>query len=86
MDFIYPTSVSKIILTKNFEGTIQPAIIKVAHKNDTVELFWYLNEDYLGSTKTFHEMPVIAKTGEYFITVVDENGYEIKRKIFIESE
>ncbi|MEZ4854452.1 penicillin-binding protein 1C [Flavobacterium sp.] len=84
MDFIYPTSFTKIILTKNFEGNTQPAIIKAAHSNPEAELFWYLNEKYLGSTKTFHEIPLIATSGSYIITVIDEEGYEIKRKIEIE--
>lgn len=84
MDFIYPTSFTKIILTKNFEGNTQPVIIKVAHSNQEEELFWYLNEKYLGSTKTFHEMPIIASTGIYTITVIDQEGTEIKRKIEIE--
>ena len=84
MDFIYPTSFTKIILTKNFEGNTQPVIIKVAHSNQEEELFWYLNEKYLGSTKTFHEMPIIASSGIYTITVIDQEGTEIKRKIEIE--
>ena len=85
MDFIYPNPNTKIILTKNFEGKVQPVILKVAHSNSEAEVFWYLDDKYLGSTKTFHEMQVIASTGTYIITVVDEFGTEIKRKIKIEN-
>nr|WP_159779575.1 penicillin-binding protein 1C [Flavobacterium sp. 9AF] len=86
MDFIYPNANAKIILTKNFSGEIQPVILKIAHTNPDTEVFWYLNETYLGSTKTFHEKQVIAPTGDYILTVVDEFGTEIKRKITIEKE
>ncbi|NJM80029.1 MAG: penicillin-binding protein 1C, partial [Flavobacterium sp.] len=44
MDFIYPNPNTKIILTKNFEGEIQPVILKVAHSNSEAEVFWYLND------------------------------------------
>lgn len=85
MDFIYPNSNTRIILTKNFEGKVQPVVLKIAHSNSEAEVFWYLNDNYLGSTKTFHEKQVTAPTGTYLITVVDEFGTEIKRKIKIEN-
>lgn len=86
MGFIYPAPNSKIVLTKKFEGTIQPVVLKVAHSKSETELFWYLNKTYLGSTQTFHEMPLIANTGEYVITVIDIEGNEIQRKIIIENQ
>ena len=85
MDFIYPNSNTKIILTKNFDGEIQPVVLKIAHSNSEAEVFWYLDDEYLGSTKTFHEKQIIAATGTYIVTAVDEFGTEIKRKIKIEN-
>lgn len=86
MDFIYPKENGKIYLTKDFNGTLQPVICKAAHTNPGEKLFWYLNERYLGMTQTFHEMPVKTNTGTYYITVMDESGNEIKRKITIVSQ
>jgi len=82
MDFIYPKDFySKIYLTKNFSGEVQPVILKVAHTQPRMKLFWYADNQFLGSTETFHEMPFKAKSGTYLITVTDEYGGEIKRKI-----
>lgn len=81
MDFIYPKTNSKIYLTKNFNGQIQPIIAKVAHSNKEAKLFWYVDNVYKGTTQTFHEMPIEANTGFHYITVVDEFGNEIKRKV-----
>ena len=86
MDFIYPKANTKIILTKDFERKVQPAIIKVAHSNSDAKLFWYLDDKYIGDTKTFHEKPIFATSGVHVITVVDEFGNEIRRKIQFESE
>lgn len=83
MDFIYPKESGKIYLTKDFNGTLQPFILKAAHTKANAKLFWYLGDKYLGETQTFHEMPVNAKTGKYIITVIDEAGNEIKRKVEI---
>ena len=81
MDFIYPKTNSKIYLAKNFNGQIQPIIAKVAHSNKEAKLFWYVDNVYKGTTQTFHELPIEANTGIHYITVVDEFGNEIKRKV-----
>ena len=86
MDFIYPKTNSKIYLTKNFNSETQPVILKVAHSQRETELFWYVDNVYKGSTKTFHEMPITPTEGFHYVTVVDEFGYEIRKKIEIVRE
>ena len=86
MDFIYPKTNSKIYLTKNFNSEIQPVILKIAHSNRETEIFWYVDNVYKGSTKTFHEMPITPTEGFHYITVIDESGYEIRKKIEIVRE
>lgn len=86
MDFIYPKKNSKIYLTKDFDSKIQPVILKVAHTNREIKLFWYVDSEYKGRTKTFHDLPIEAKTGSHRITVVDELGNEISRKIEVVRE
>lgn len=86
MDFIYPKEDGKIYLTKDFNGIVQPVILKAAHTSADARLFWYLGDKYLGETHTFHEMPVSAATGSYTITVIDESGNEIRRRVDIVRE
>jgi penicillin-binding protein 1C len=83
MDFIYPKEDGKIYLTKDFNGKVQPFILKAAHTSSNARLFWYLGGRYLGETQTFHEMQVTAQTGKYVITVTDEAGNEIRRRVEI---
>lgn len=86
MDFIYPRKNSKIYLTKDFNGKIQPVIVKIAHTEANAKLFWYVDDIFIGTTTTFHEMPLQTSTGTHVITVVDEDGNEVRRKIEIERE
>ena len=83
MDFIYPKTNSKIYLAKDFNSQVQPVILKVAHSNREAKLFWYVDNVYKGTTQTFHEMPIEAETGIHYITVTDEFGNEIKRRVEI---
>ncbi|QNL52660.1 penicillin-binding protein 1C [Olivibacter sp. SDN3] len=84
MDFIYPKDyASKIYLARDFSGEVQPVVLKVAHTSPQAKLFWYANDHFLGTTQTFHEMPLNIESDTYFITVTDEQGNEINRKMEI---
>lgn len=86
MDFIYPKANSKIYLTKDFNSEIQPVIFKVAYSQRENKLFWYVDNVYKGETKVFHEKPILMTAGFHNITVVDEFGNEIRRKVEIVRE
>jgi penicillin-binding protein 1C len=82
--FIYPKSGALIYRARALNGQLQPIVCKVAHRNPEAELFWYLNDYFLGSTQRFHEFPLNAPPGKHKITVVDENGNDAKCTIMIE--
>lgn len=86
MDFIYPKANSKIYLTKDFNSEIQPVIFKVAYSQRENKLFWYVDNVYKGETKVFHEKPIMMTAGFHYVTVVDEFGNEIRRKVEIVKE
>ncbi|MCV9931425.1 penicillin-binding protein 1C [Flavobacterium sp. LS1R47] len=86
MDFIYPKANSKIYLTKNFNSEVQPVIFKVAYSQRESQLFWYVDNVYKGVTKVFHEKPIVMTAGFHYVTVVDEFGNEIKRRVEVVTE
>ncbi len=83
MEFIYPNKKSTIFLPKDFDGKINDLILKVAHSKPELELYWYIDAQYIGSTKDIHDMAVKPTSGDHLITVVDALGNELKRKITI---
>lgn len=83
MEFIYPNQQSTIYLPKNFEGNRNDLILKIAHSKPELELYWYIDNQYVGSTKDIHDMAVLPTVGEHIITVMDELGNELKHKITI---
>ena len=83
MEFIYPNQQSTIFLPKDFDGNTNDLILKVAHSKPELELYWYIDNKFVGSTKDIHDMAVLPSSGEHVITVTDELGNEIKHKITI---
>ncbi|MEM9680630.1 MAG: penicillin-binding transpeptidase domain-containing protein, partial [Bacteroidota bacterium] len=83
MEFIYPNTQNTIFLPKDFDGKTNDLVLKVAHSKPELELYWYVDENYIGQTKDIHDMAIIPKKGPHVITVVDALGNEIKRAINI---
>ncbi|GGI56086.1 penicillin-binding protein 1C [Winogradskyella haliclonae] len=83
MEFIYPNQQSTIFLPKDFDGTTNDLVLKVAHSKPDLELFWYVDAKYIGATKNIHDMAILPQPGEHLITVVDALGNELKHKITI---
>ncbi|WP_179333799.1 penicillin-binding protein 1C [Winogradskyella costae] len=83
MEFIYPNQQSTIYLPKDFDGNINELILKVAHSKPELELYWYIDNEYIGSTTDIHDIAVTPNYGEHIITVTDELGNELKHKITI---
>lgn len=83
MEFVYPNQQSSIYLPKDFDGNTNDLVLKVAHSKPELELYWYVNNVFVGRTKDIHDMAVLPSAGEHIITVMDELGNELKHKITI---
>lgn len=84
MDFIFPKQNSKIILPKNEEGKINEVVFKIAHSKPDTKVYWYIDDAYIQTTQTFHEIGIIPSKGKHLVTVVDDFGNEVKRIVTIE--
>ena len=83
MAFIYPKDNEGVILPKNFDSAVNEVIFKIAHRNPERKVFWYLNSQFVGETQSFHELAIAPKEGSYLLTIVDEEGNEVKKNIEI---
>ncbi|MBQ4818997.1 penicillin-binding protein 1C [Aquimarina sp. MMG016] len=83
MDFIFPKGNGSVYLPKDFDGKTNEVILKIAHTNPETSVFWYVDNQFVGTTTQFHEMPILPKPGKHVITVLDEKANELKRRIEI---
>lgn len=84
MAFIYPKRNETVLLPKNFDENVNEVIFKLAHRSPENTVYWYLDSEYIGKTETFHELAVSPKPGNYILTVVDNDGNEMKENIEVE--
>ena len=86
MEFIYPKSDADIYVPVDLQGNRSEVVIKVAHRFPEKQIFWHLDQKYLGTTQTFHQMPVLEEQGTYKLSLIDEDGNVLERRIRFISE
>jgi penicillin-binding protein 1C len=83
MQLIYPQHRTKIFIPKELDGKLSRTVFKVAHRNPEMMIFWHLNNEYLGETKTFHQIELAPEAGVHQLTLVDEKGNRLVREFEI---
>jgi len=83
MQWISPQPHQEILLPKYMDGKPGEVVIRLSHRSSDANVFWYLNEKYIGKTYYFHEMSLQLKPGDYELSVVDGQGRELKRRLVV---
>lgn len=74
MEIIYPPKGAKISVPKDLSGEYESAIFQVAHRRKNATVYWNLDQEFIGTTKTTHKLPFHPATGKHTLTVVDDQG------------
>ncbi len=83
---IYPSAHHILMLTKGLNGDDQGVVFKASHKDQKAEIYWHLDNEYLGKTSTFHEMKIMTIPGNHIIQLIDTQGNTIRRTFEIVGE
>ena len=79
MQLIYPKTVTKIYMPIELNGKVSSTIFRVAHRQPETAVFWHLDNEFVGTTKTFHQMALNPSVGKHKLTLVDENGNRLEQ-------
>lgn len=83
LKFIYPTNGSVILLPRKADGTQSELICKAAHINPNIELFWHLDNNFIGSTTDIHQIQMAPSSGVHKLTIFDKMGLKQTIEIII---
>lgn len=78
MSMIQPEPNSSFFIPRDENGLAGKIIFKLTHRQTDMLIYWHLDETFIGSTRTFHEMSIEAGPGPHVITVIDSTGAELK--------
>lgn len=77
MEFIYPQPGSIISIPRQLDGTPGGIIFNLAHSDPDMNVFWHLDNSYVGQTRWLHQLQLSPEPGFHTITVVDTLGNSV---------
>jgi penicillin-binding protein 1C len=79
MQLIYPRYPTRIYVPVDLNGQRQRTVFTVSHRHSEMTIYWHLDEAYIGSTTTFHQMELDPPAGKHRLTLVDEQGGRLEQ-------
>lgn len=83
IDILYPLDSTRVWLPRDYDGKLQKLIAKVAYNQKVKNIFWYMDDVYLGITKSKHERSIVLNKGWHDLYVNDEEGYSDKVRFYV---
>lgn len=85
-EIVYPRDGAEISIPKEISGEKGRTIFTVQARDNSVKLFWSIDDVYIGETENIHQVAVNPAPGKHILTVVDENGNSETRNFEIVSK
>ncbi len=86
MEFIYPRQWNHVFIPTYLDGTPGQIIFELVHRQKNATVFWHLDEQYLGTTKSIHQFALNPEKGWHTINVTDNLGNRHLKRFQIVNE
>ena len=83
MELIYPDRNAKLYLPLELDGSKGKIVLQAAHHNPDAIIYWHIDGEYIGQTHGIHETAISPGAGKHIVTLVDDRGNSLKRRIEI---
>ncbi len=80
IELVYPNEESRIYIPMDLDGKRSRVVLKAVHRNSAAQLYWHLDDEFLGVTKVFHEREAALEPGLHKLLLVDKQGYRLERR------
>lgn len=83
MELIYPKPNAKIFVPRELSSQQGSTVFEVAHRNSTINVYWHLDGNFMGTTRKSHKMALSPAYGSHILTLVDDNGETLNRSFSV---
>ncbi len=74
MAIIYPRPGSKIYIPYEWDKKKSMAVFSAVHRSADADVYWHLDQQFIGKTREFHQIAVDPKPGKHTLVLQDEFG------------
>ena len=83
IELIYPQPDAKIYVPLEISGEKGKTVFKATHRNNKGKIFWSLDDNFITTTETVHQIAMSPSPGKHVITITDEQGISVSRSFEI---
>lgn len=83
MEMVYPPANAEIYIPLEADGQKGRAVFELAHESSGAEVFWFMDEVFIGKTSSRHQLSIDASPGEYILSLTDNFGNRHRQKVTI---
>ena len=83
MDLLYPAREAQIRLPLQLDGKLGQSIFRAIHRDKQAQIYWHLDDTYLGQTSAPHQMPVQAAAGRHRLVLTASDGSRLEQPFTI---
>lgn len=80
---IYPSPDAAVFVPIELDGTRGKVVLQASHRDPSAEIFWHLDDTFLGTTLPPHQMPASPAPGDHVLTLVDASGSRVVRRFSV---
>ena len=80
LSVVYPQNRTQIYLPRELDGQLEHTVFRAVPQNPETLLYWHLDNQFLGTTQTFHQQVAQPAAGRHWLVVVDETGNTVRRE------
>jgi penicillin-binding protein 1C len=74
MEMIYPRNYATVYIPVELDGTRGKIVLNATHRNTNARIYWHIDNEYVATTKNYHQLAVSPPPGKHVLTLVDEQG------------
>lgn len=83
LQLIFPNVNARLVTAVGLDGNPQPFVFMAAHSDPRAEIFWHIDDHFMGSTHQPHSLSIPLKPGIHWLIITDHTGNSITRKITV---
>lgn len=74
MEMIYPKNHASVYIPVELDGTRGKVVFNATHRRANASIYWHIDNEYVGTTKNYHQLALNPPAGKHTLTLVDEDG------------
>jgi len=83
MQIIYPDDQMRIYVPTDLDGEQKKIVFEAVHQHPEAKIHWHLDDAYLATTISNHQIAVQPEIGKHILSLIDEKGNQVVRRFEI---